>query len=68
MKGDAMGKKKIKVTVESEKRGLFGKRTVFEEKEIEVDRKTYNRLKNKKADREFDELLLYEEIIDEDWL
>ena len=67
MKGDAM-KKKIKVTVESEKRGLFGKRTVFEEKEIEVDRKTYNRLKNKKADREFDELLLYEEIIDEDWL
>ena len=60
--------KKIKITVESEKRGLFGKRTVFEEKEIKVDRKTYKKLKNKQADREFDELLFYEEFIEDDWL
>ena len=63
-----MGKKKIKVTVESEKRGLLGKRTIFEEREIEIDKKTYNKLKNKKADRELDEILLYEELSGEDWL
>ena len=60
--------KKIKVTVESEKRGLFGKRTVFEEKEIKVDRKTYKKLKNLQDDREFDELLFYEEFTEDDWL
>ena len=60
--------KKIKVTVESEKRGLFGKRTVFEEKEIKVDRKTYKKLKNLQDDREFDELLFYEEFTADDWL
>ena len=60
--------KKIKVTVESEKRGLFGKRTVSEEKEIKVDRKTYKKLKNLQDDREFDELLFYEEFTEDDWL
>ena len=60
--------KKIKITVESEKRGLFGKRTVFEEREIKVDRKTYKKLKNKQDEREFDELLFYEEFIEDDWL
>ena len=60
--------KKIKVTVESEKRGLFGKRTVFEEKEIKVDRKTYKKLKNLQDGREFDELLFYEEFTEDDWL
>ena len=60
--------KKIKVTVESEKRGLFGKRTVFEEKEIKIDRKTYKKLKNLQDDREFDELLFYEEFTEDDWL
>lgn len=37
-------KHKVKVLVETEKRGLFGKRKVLEERTIEVDGKTYKKM------------------------
>ena len=64
---------KIKVKVPVEKRGLFGiKKTVYEERVIEVDDKTYKKMKKeqKKAQRprypySIEEKMLYDEIFDE---
>ena len=58
---------KIKVKVPVEKRGLFGiKKTVYEERVIEVDDKTYRGLKKKKTKPySIDEMMLYDEIFDE---
>lgn len=35
---------KVKVTIETEKRGIFGKKKVLEERWIKVDEKTYQRM------------------------
>lgn len=67
--------KKVKVQVETEKKGLFGrKKTVVETKTIEVDNKTYKEMK--KAEKEakkaynnrpysIEEMMLYDEIFDD---
>ena len=60
-------KHKVKVKVPVEKKGLFGKRTIIEERIIEVDDKTYRKLKKEHRDRPYsiDEMMLYEELFDE---
>lgn len=60
-------KHKIKIKVPVEKTGLFGiKKTVYETRIIEVDGKTYKRLKKEQADREVDEMwmLFYDDTFD----
>ena len=66
-------KHRITVRVPVEKRGYFGrKKTVYEERTVTVDGKTYRRIKKAQADAELDEFLdfmeeidLIEEIMDE---
>ena len=58
-------KHKIKVQVPVEKRGLFGrKKTVLEERTIEVDGKTYKRMKKEWENRPFsiEEMMLYDDL------
>jgi len=59
--------KKIKVKVETEKQGLFGKKTVTEYRTVKVDDKTYKRLMKEQAKKpfSFDEMMLYDEIFDD---
>ena len=62
-------KHKIKIKVPVEKTGLFGiRKTVYETRIIEVDGKTYKRLKKEQANRELDEMwmLLYEDLFGDD--
>ena len=61
-------KHKIKVNVPVEKRGLFGiKETVIESRIIEVDDKTYRKLKKEQKKRPFsiEEMMFYDEVFDE---
>ena len=61
-------KHKIKVQVETEKRGLFGiKKTVVETRTIEVDGKTYREFQRTGNNRPYsiEEMMLYDEIFDE---
>lgn len=58
-------KHKVKVKVPVEKRGLFGmKKTVMETRTIEVDDKTYKKMKREYRNRPFtiEEMLFYEAI------
>ena len=59
--------KKIKVKVETEKQGLFGKKKVIETKTIEVDDKTYKRLMKEQAKKplSFEEMMLIDEVLDD---
>ena len=59
--------KKIKVQVETEKKGLFGTKKVIETKTIKVDNKTYKEMKKKEKNRPYsiEEMMLYDEIFDE---
>ena len=59
--------KKIKVQVETEKKGLFGTKMVIETKTIKVDNKTYKEMKKKEKNRPYsiEEMMLYDEIFDE---
>lgn len=59
--------KKIKVQVETEKKGLFGTKKVIETKTIQVDNKTYKEMKKKEKNRPYsiEEMMLYDEIFDE---
>ena len=62
-------KHKVKVQVTVEKRGLLGfKKTVMETRTIEVDDKTYKKLKNEQKNRPYTvkEMMFYDEIFD-DW-
>ena len=62
-------KHKIKVKVPVEKRGFLGiKKTVLETRTIEVDAKTWKKLKKEQADRPYsiEEMLLYDELLDDD--
>ena len=60
-------KHKVKVQVPVEKRGLFGKKTVMEMRTIEVDSKTYKKMKQEAKNRPYsiEEMMLYDEIFDE---
>ena len=60
-------KHKVKVKVLVEKNGLFGKRTIMEERMIEVDDKTYRKLRTDQRNRPYsiDEMMLCDEIFDE---
>lgn len=53
--------------VETEKRGLFGKKKVLEKFTIEVDGKTYKRMQKEQRNRPYsiEEMMLYDEIFDE---
>ena len=59
--------KKIKVKVETERPGLFGKKKVTEYRTVKVDDKTYRRLMKEKAKKplSFDEMILMDEILDD---
>ena len=59
--------KKVKVKVETERPGLFGKKKVTEYRTVKVDDKTYRRLMKEKAKKllSFDELILLDEILDD---
>ena len=62
-------KHKVKVQVPVEKRGLFGiKKTVKESRTIEVDGKTYKKMKKEWENRPYsiEEMMLYDEVFDED--
>lgn len=53
--------------VETEKRGLFGKKKVLEKFTIEVDGKTYKIMQKEQRNRPYsiEEMMLYDEIFDE---
>ena len=62
-------KHKIKEQVPVEKRGLLGfKKTVIETRTVEVDGKTYKRLKKEWEKRPYsiEEMMLYDELFDEE--
>ena len=58
-------KHKVKVQVPAEKRGLFGiKKTVMETRTIEVDGKTYKKMKKEWENRPYsiEEMMLYDDL------
>jgi len=59
--------RKIKVLVETEKLGLFGKKKVLETRTIEVDDKTSKRLMKEQSKKPItlDEMILYDIIFDD---
>ena len=57
-------KHKIQVIVKTEKKGLFGKKVVKEKRTIEVDDKTYRKMKKDRL-YSLDEMIFYDEIFDE---
>lgn len=62
-------KHKVKVQVPVEKHGLFGiKKTVMETRTIEVDGKTYKKMKKEWENRPYsiEEMMLYDELFDGD--
>ena len=66
-------KYKITVQVPVEKRTLFGKKTVYETRTVEVDKATYLKWKqkqreerDKEADQFFEDMILYDMIFNDD--
>ena len=62
-------KRRIKVNVPVEKRCLLGfRKTVYEPRTIEVDGKTYKRIRQQNRKRPFsiEEMMLYDELFDDD--
>ena len=60
---------RVKILVEVEKRGLFGrKKTMLEERTIVVDGKTYRQMmrEQRKADDIIDEMIFEDEILDDE--
>lgn len=53
---------KVKMMVPVEKRTLFGKKTVMQERTVTVDGKTYRKMKKAERDRPFsiDEMMFYD--------
>ncbi len=61
-------KHKVKVWVETEKDGFFGKKKVREQKTVWVDDKTYRQMKKKNLEDELfsmDELIFYDMVLDD---
>ena len=63
-----MKKYKIRVMVPVEKKTLFGRKTVYEERVVETDRETYLKWKAEQEDEGFslEEMIFYDEILDDD--
>lgn len=62
-------KHKVKVQVPVEKRGLFGiKKTVMETRTIEVDGRTYKKIKKEWENRPYsvEEMMFYDDLFDGD--
>ena len=62
-------KHKVKVQVPVEKHGLFGiKKTVMETRTIEVDGKTYKKMKKEWDNRPYsiEQMILYDDLFEED--
>ena len=62
-------KHKVKVQVPVEKRGLFGiKKTVMETRTIEVDGKTYKKMKKEWENRPYsiEEMMFYDDMFGDD--
>lgn len=62
-------KHKVKVQIPVEKRGLFGiKKTVMETRTIEVDGKTYKKMKKEWENRPYsiEEMMFYDDLFDGD--
>ena len=59
---------KVKMLVPVEKRTLFGKRTVMQERTVTVDGKTYRKMKKAERDSPFgiEEMMFYDWIFGED--
>lgn len=55
-------KHKVKITVETEKRGLFGKKKVLEERTVWVDGSTYRKMQKEKRNRPYtiEEMMFYD--------
>lgn len=60
-------KHKVKMLVETQKKGLLGRKTVREYKTVKVDGKTYKQMKKQMRNRPFSlgEMLLYDTIFDD---
>ena len=60
-------KHKVKVVVETKKKGLLGTKTVKETKDIWVDGKTYKKMQKEKSNRPYsiEELMFYDYLFDE---
>ena len=60
-------KHKVKITVETKKKGLFGTKTVREEKTDWVDSKTYKQMQKEHRNKPYsvEELMLYDCIFDD---
>ncbi|MBR2672631.1 MAG: hypothetical protein IKE18_11295 [Oscillospiraceae bacterium] len=59
-------KYKVKAKIPVEKKTLFGKKTVYEERWIWVDKKTYKEIQEKREDAEFEEALLLGDFDEDD--
>lgn len=59
--------KTIKVRIETEKQGIFGKKKVTEYRTVKVDNKTYRRLMKEQGKKplSISEMILYDEIFDD---
>ena len=65
-----MKKYRIQVKVPVEKKTLFGRKTVYEERVVEVDRETYLKWKRDREDEDegfsLEEMIFYDELLDDD--
>ena len=61
-------KHKVKMMVETEKQGLFGKKKVLQERTVEVDSKTYQKMQKEMNHRSlsFEEIMWLDELLDDD--
>ena len=61
-------KHKVKALVPVEKRGLFGTKTVYREKTVEVDGATYRKMKRAERERAFGigEMMFYDALWGDD--
>ena len=59
---------KVKMLVPVEKRTLFGKKTVMQERTVTMDGKTYRKMKRAERDRPYsiEEMMFYDWIFGED--
>ncbi|MBR3354804.1 MAG: hypothetical protein IKG47_05535 [Oscillospiraceae bacterium] len=65
-----MKKYRIRIKVPVEKRTLFGRKTVYEERTVEVDRETYLKWKDDREEEDegfsLEEMIFYDDILDDD--
>lgn len=61
-------KHKVKMMVETEKQGLLEKKKVLQERTVEVDSKTYQKMQKEMKHRSlsFEEIMWLDELLDED--